>query len=67
ALAVRDLTVGGLDVQLRLVGATRHGCAGPERENLARQPGARGRPAPAPPRTAAPGGPVRDRARGPVR
>ncbi|OEJ97555.1 DUF2617 family protein [Streptomyces thermolilacinus] len=42
ALAVRDLTVGGLDVQLRLLGASHQVCAGPVRETVACLPGVRG-------------------------
>ncbi|MDT9683500.1 DUF2617 family protein [Streptomyces sp. TRM76323] len=41
ALAVRDLTVGGLAVQLRLLGASHQVCAGPVRETVACLPGAR--------------------------
>ncbi|MFJ8693232.1 DUF2617 family protein [Streptomyces roseolilacinus] len=42
ALAVRDLTVDGLDVQLRLLGASHQVCAGPVRETVACLPGVRG-------------------------
>ncbi|WP_149181462.1 DUF2617 family protein [Streptomyces sp. TRM49041] len=35
ALAVRELTVGGIDVQLRLLGASHQVCAGPVRETVA--------------------------------
>ncbi|MEU8677816.1 DUF2617 family protein [Streptomyces sp. NPDC048560] len=42
ALAVRDLTVGGLDVQLRLLGASHQVFAGPVRETVACLPGFQG-------------------------
>jgi hypothetical protein len=42
ALAVRDLTVGGLDVQLRLLGASHQVFAGPVRETVACLPGVAG-------------------------
>lgn len=42
ALAVRDLTVGGLDVQLRLLGASHQVFAGPVRETVACLPDAEG-------------------------
>lgn len=42
ALAVRDLTVGGLDVQLRLLGASHQVFAGPVRETVACLPGIEG-------------------------
>ncbi|MFD3651969.1 DUF2617 family protein [Streptomyces sp. NPDC058620] len=42
ALAVRDLTVGGLDVQLRLLGASHQVFAGPVRETVACLPGFEG-------------------------
>ncbi|MFE1579699.1 DUF2617 family protein [Streptomyces fradiae] len=42
ALAVRDLTVGGLDVQLRLLGASHQVCAGPVLETVACLSGAGG-------------------------
>jgi hypothetical protein len=42
ALAVRDLTVGGLDVQLRLLGASHQVFAGPVRETVACLPGVEG-------------------------
>ncbi|MER7832856.1 DUF2617 family protein [Streptomyces sp. NPDC095602] len=42
ALAVRDVTVGGLDVQLRLLGASHQVCAGPVRETVACLPGVSG-------------------------
>ncbi|MCP9946954.1 DUF2617 family protein [Streptomyces somaliensis] len=42
ALAVRELTVGGFEVQLRLLGASHQVCAGPVRETVACLPGARG-------------------------
>lgn len=42
ALAVRDLTVGGLNVQLRLLGASHQVFAGPVRETVACLPGVEG-------------------------
>ncbi|MGW8887121.1 DUF2617 family protein [Streptomyces sp. NPDC055749] len=42
ALAVRDLTVGGLDVQLRLLGASHQVFVGPVRETVACLPGFEG-------------------------
>ncbi|WP_329012917.1 DUF2617 family protein [Streptomyces sp. NBC_00690] len=42
ALAVRDLTVGGLAVQLRLLGASHQVFAGPVRETVACLPGVTG-------------------------
>ncbi|MEU9335706.1 DUF2617 family protein [Streptomyces sp. NPDC048290] len=42
ALAVRDVTVGGLDVQLRLLGASHQVFAGPVGETVACLPGAAG-------------------------
>jgi hypothetical protein len=42
ALAVRDLTVGGLDVQLRLLGASHQIFVGPVRETVACLPGLEG-------------------------
>ncbi|MGK5499468.1 DUF2617 family protein [Streptomyces sp. URMC 125] len=42
ALVVRDLTVGGLDVQLRLLGASHQVFAGPVRETVACLPGVEG-------------------------
>ncbi|UYQ60792.1 DUF2617 family protein [Streptomyces peucetius] len=42
ALAVRDLSVGGLDVQLRLLGASHQVFAGPVRETVACLPGVAG-------------------------
>lgn len=42
ALAVRDLTVGGLDVQLRLLGASHQVFVGPVRETVACLPGVAG-------------------------
>lgn len=42
ALAVRDLTVGGLAVQLRLLGASHQVFAGPVRETVACLPGVAG-------------------------
>ncbi|ORT60665.1 DUF2617 family protein [Streptomyces sp. CB03238] len=42
ALAVRDLTVAGLDVQLRLLGASHQVFAGPVRETVACLPGVEG-------------------------
>ncbi|MGW1543018.1 DUF2617 family protein [Streptomyces sp. NPDC002309] len=42
ALAVRDLTVGGLEVQLRLLGASHQVLAGPVRETVACLPGVEG-------------------------
>ncbi|QGV82048.1 DUF2617 family protein [Streptomyces ficellus] len=42
ALAVRDLTVGGLDVQLRLLGASHQVFAGPVGETVACLPGVEG-------------------------
>ncbi|MFF8845432.1 DUF2617 family protein [Streptomyces sp. NPDC015127] len=42
ALAVRDLTIGGLDVQLRLLGASHQVFAGPVRETVACLPGVAG-------------------------
>jgi hypothetical protein len=42
ALAVRDLTVGGLDMQLRLLGASHQVFAGPVRETVACLPGVEG-------------------------
>ncbi|MER7106973.1 DUF2617 family protein [Streptomyces sp. NPDC000229] len=42
ALAVRDLTVGGLDVQLRLLGASHQVFAGPVQETVACLPGVEG-------------------------
>ncbi|MFI6644035.1 DUF2617 family protein [Streptomyces sp. NPDC050504] len=39
ALAVRDVSVGGLDVQLRLLGASHQVFAGPVRETVACLPG----------------------------
>ncbi|MFF8289399.1 DUF2617 family protein [Streptomyces sp. NPDC016309] len=42
ALAVRDLTVGGLDVQLRLLGASHQVFAGPVGETVACLPGVAG-------------------------
>ncbi|MFF0451428.1 DUF2617 family protein [Streptomyces sp. NPDC004609] len=42
ALAVRDLTVGGIDVQLRLLGASHQVFAGPVRETVACLPGVAG-------------------------
>ncbi|MER6998141.1 DUF2617 family protein [Streptomyces sp. NPDC000410] len=42
ALAVRDLKVGGLDVQLRLLGASHQVFAGPVRETVACLPGVEG-------------------------
>ncbi|MGW4033408.1 DUF2617 family protein [Streptomyces sp. NPDC004838] len=42
ALAVRDLTVGGLDVQLRLLGASHQVFAGPVGETVACLPGVTG-------------------------
>ncbi|MBT2368183.1 DUF2617 family protein [Streptomyces sp. ISL-10] len=42
ALAVRDLTVGGLEVELRLLGASHQVFAGPVRETVACLPGVAG-------------------------
>ncbi|MFC8919096.1 DUF2617 family protein [Streptomyces sp. NPDC047821] len=42
ALAVRELTVGGLDVRLRLLGASHQVFAGPVRETVACLPGVEG-------------------------
>ncbi|GAA4929661.1 DUF2617 family protein [Streptomyces coeruleoprunus] len=42
ALAVRELTVGGLEVQLRLLGASHQVFAGPVRETVACLPGVDG-------------------------
>lgn len=42
ALAVRDLTIGGLDVHLRLLGASHQVFAGPVRETVACLPGFEG-------------------------
>ncbi|TLQ43644.1 DUF2617 family protein [Streptomyces marianii] len=42
ALAVRDLTVAGVDVQLRLLGASHQVLAGPVRETVACLPGVEG-------------------------
>jgi hypothetical protein len=42
ALAVRDLRIGGLDVQLRLLGASHQVFAGPVRETVACLPGVEG-------------------------
>lgn len=42
ALAVRDVSVGGLDVQLRLLGASHQVFAGPVRETVACLPGVEG-------------------------
>ncbi|MGP4052445.1 DUF2617 family protein [Streptomyces sp. 2A115] len=42
ALAVRDLTIGGLDVQLRLLGASHQVFAGPVRETVACLPDVEG-------------------------
>lgn len=42
ALAVRDLTIGGLGVQLRLLGASHQVFAGPVRETVACLPGVEG-------------------------
>ncbi|MFD4832581.1 DUF2617 family protein [Streptomyces uncialis] len=42
ALAVRDLTVGGVEVQLRLLGASHQVFAGPVRETVACLPGTPG-------------------------
>ncbi|MEV0219061.1 DUF2617 family protein [Streptomyces sp. NPDC050704] len=42
ALAVRDLTIGGIDVQLRLLGASHQVFAGPVRETVACLPGVEG-------------------------